>query len=186
MDEFQVNTLLRGSLPTKPAPQTAKPKTCAWHTPWNISMEQFAEGTWPSVILQNEFYPFTGLLSSQHFSQFILRRQPAIMHRAIMALSPVKARSPTAFSASGDTVRGQEPTLGQTDTVTRAPKLLYIFGGPRPLASVDNRARTHLSLNKDAPVPLANSLNSAHSRYPNSRRFTSSLCSGLINERDRS
>ena len=40
-------------------------------------------------------------------------------------------------------------------TVTRAPKLLYIFGGPRPLASVDNRARTHLSLNKDARVPRA-------------------------------
>jgi hypothetical protein len=33
MDEFPASTLQRGSLQTKPALQTAKPKTCAWHTP---------------------------------------------------------------------------------------------------------------------------------------------------------
>jgi hypothetical protein len=58
----------------------------------------------------------------------MLLRQQAITLRAIMALTPVKARSPTAFTVSGHTIRGQEPISGQTDTVTRAPKLLYIFG----------------------------------------------------------
>ena len=49
-------------------------------------------------------------------------RQQAITLRAIMALGPIKVRSLTAFTASSHTIRGQEPILAQTDTVTRAPE----------------------------------------------------------------
>jgi Integrase core domain len=45
-----------------------------------------------------------------------------------------------------------------------------------------NKARTHLSLNKDAPVPRA--VQTVGRLYANPRRFTLSLCSDLISDRD--
>jgi transposase InsO family protein len=46
-----------------------------------------------------------------------------------------------------------------------------------------HKARTHLSLNKDAPVPRATG-DWSYPREPNSRRITSSLCPDLISDRD--
>ena len=48
-----------------------------------------------------------------------------------------------------------------------------------------NGARTHLSLNKDAPVPRAVQAAGRIHREPNSRRITPSVCSDLIYDRDR-
>jgi hypothetical protein len=84
--------------------------------------------------------------------------EQAITLRAITALSPVKARSPTAFTASGHTIRGQEPISGQTDTVTRAPKLLHIFGGPRPLERSQNPFVCWLDA-RESPAEHQNSVN---------------------------
>src|SRR5262245_23781521 len=47
------------------------------------------------------------------------------------------------------------------------------------------RARTHLSLNKDAPVPWAVQAIGAIHANPILGRITSSLCSDLISGRDR-
>ena len=58
--------------------------------------------------------------------------------------------------------------------------------GERHLRHMDyyNRARTHLSLNKDAPVPRATQAIGAIHANPILGGFTSSLCSDLISDRD--
>jgi hypothetical protein len=73
------------------------------------------------------------------------------------------------------------PGMGRrvTSQSTSASSVRVHTSGPH-----HNGARTHLSLNKDAPLPRLFSRR-AHSPDTNSRRITPSVCSALISDRDR-